>query len=159
MSVPAIRAAIVARMNTVANIGAVFDYQRYEPRVDALASMYRVTIGGQAGGQAQIRGWFVSRVSTEEQSPAVGRWQTLHTWRIRGYMSLDDATASEKTFDGLIEALRDAFRADDTLGGVVASTVVPGGEAGLQLTEQAPVIFAGVLCHSADLRLVTWLNI
>lgn len=155
MSVPAIRAAIVARMNTVADVGSVFDYQRYEPRVDALASMYRVTIGG----QPQIRGWFVTRVSTEERSPAIGRWQTLHTWRIRGYMSLDDASASEKTFDGLIEALRDAFRADDTLGGAVASTVIEGGDAGLQLTEHAPVIFAGVLCHSAELRLVTWQNL
>jgi hypothetical protein len=155
MSVPAIRAAIVAKVSAVANIGAVFDYQRYEPRADALASLYRVNIGG----QDQIRGWWLSRVSTEERSPALGRWQTVHTWRLRGYMSLDDATASEKTFDALIESLRTAFRTDDTLGGVVASTVMDDGTAGLQLTEQVPVLFAGVLCHSADMRLLTWLNI
>lgn len=150
MSLAGIRAAIVARMNTVANIGRVHAYQRYSSNSAAFAELYSVTIGG----VKQIRGWWVSRIATRETSDAIGRYVITHTWRIHGYRSLDDAAASETEFDSLIEALRDAFRIDDNLGGVVSSTVVDEGS-GLQIDEQAPVMFCGVLCHAARGRLFT----
>lgn len=145
-----IRAAIVARLGTVADIGLVHDYQRYATDSAAFASLYTTTISG----RRQIRGWWVSRTATTESSPALGRYIVTHTWRIHGYMSLDDAAATEKTFDTLVEAVRDAFRQDDNLGGVVDGTVIDEG-AGLQLEEQAPVMFCGVLCHAARLTLRT----
>ena len=84
------------------------------------------------------------------------RWSVLTQWRIRGFMALSDAAGTEKTFDDLIDAAADAFRADPTLGGVVFSTLNPqSDETGLQLVQSRPVLFAGVLCHSAELNLYT----
>ncbi|MCP4700274.1 MAG: hypothetical protein GY862_25995 [Gammaproteobacteria bacterium] len=42
-----------------------------------------------------------------------------------------------------------------TLGGVVCSTV-DDSQAGIQIVDSMPVMFAGVLCHSAKLKLNTW---
>jgi len=72
-------------------------------------------------------------------------------------MSLDDADSTELTFDTLIESIRDAFRDDDSLGGLIFSTVIDNksNQAGVQVDETAPVLFAGVLCHSARLSLTT----
>lgn len=145
-----IRAAIVTRLESVTDIGLVHDYQRYATNAAEMAALYQTTIGT----TKQIRGWWVSRIATAEGSPALGRYTVTHTWRIHGYMGLDDAAESEKTFDELVELVRDTFRQDDNLGGVVDSTVLDEG-AGLQLDEQAPVVFAGVLCHAARLTLRT----
>jgi hypothetical protein len=90
----------------------------------------------------------------EERSGAVGRHAVIARWALRGYMALDDSAASEKTFDDLVEALIAAFRADDSLGGVVDSCII-GDIAGLQLDEAGPVMLAGVLCHGARLTLRT----
>lgn len=150
MDVEAIRAAIAAKLATVPNIGRVHDYQRYDQAATGMQGLYLTTVDG----AEQLRGWFVSRVATREDSPALGRYVAVHTWQIRGYLALADAAATEKTMDALIEALRDAFRADETLGGAVDSTVLDEG-AGLQLDEHVPVMFAGVLCHMARLTLRT----
>lgn len=151
MSTPAeIRTAIVIKVLSVANVGRVHDYQRYDANLTGLQSLYRTSIAG----REQIRGWFVTRTATAEDGPQRGRIVVTHTWQIRGYLSLDDSRATEKEFDALIEALAAAFRADETLGGVVATTAVDEG-AGLQLEEHVPVMFAGVLCHMARLTLRT----
>ena len=56
--------------------------------------------------------------------------------------------------DRLIEAVRVAFRHDETLGGVVETTM-SDGRAGPQLDDSGPAMFAGVLCHHARLTLST----
>lgn len=145
-----IRAAIVAKAAMVPNIGRVHEYQRYDTQASGLQGLYRASVGG----VEQLRGWFVTRKATQELGPYRGRTVVIHQWELRGYLGLSDALATEKTMDALIEALRDAFRSDETLGGVVDSTVLDDG-AGLQLEEQQPVLFAGVLCHMARLTLRT----
>jgi hypothetical protein len=81
----------------------------------------------------------------------------LNKWRISGFLSLDDANQSEIVFDNLVEAVCDAFRADETLGGLIAGTVMDNPNvAGIQVEDSGPVMFAGVLCHSARLVLYTW---
>lgn len=141
-----VRAAIVGVMSGVAGIGRVHGYERYAKREAAFKDLFA------SGGQ--IRGWVVRRVATAEDSPAVGRYTITHRWQVRGYMSLDDEAASETAFDDLLEAVRDAFRADETLGGVVASINV-GEVAGLQVDDSGPVMFAGVLCHAVRCTLLT----
>lgn len=145
-----IRAAIAAKVAGVANIGRVHDYQRYEANLGALAALYRTNVNN----IGQVRGWHVTHTSTREDSNALGRYTVTHDWQVRGFMSLDDVAASEKTFDDLVEAVRDAFRSDENLGGLVSSTVVDD-QAGVQADEIAPVMFCGVLCHAARLSLRT----
>lgn len=144
-----VRTAIVAILSTIPAIGRVHAYER---RVDQknLAEHY--------GYNGQLRGWFVRRAGIQERllSPpyAPGPRLEITTWLIRGYLALADAEATELAFDELIEAIRDAFRADDTLGGVV-ETCRHEEEIGIQLDQAGPVSLTGMLCHSAQLRLTT----
>jgi hypothetical protein len=145
-----IRAAIVARVATVPDIGIVHDYQRYAMQMSGFEQLYITEIDG----ERELRGWHVTLTATEETSSSRGRYEIVHIWSLRGYRALNDESGSEKLFDAQVEELRDAFRDDETLGGVVDSTVLPQG-AGLQLAEKVPVMFAGVLCHMARLVLRT----
>jgi len=145
-TIASVRTAIMGKLNAVAGIGATHDYERYAASMAGMKALYL------SGGQ--IKGWNLRRVATEETSPAVGRYVVTHRWRIAGYMALDDSAATEKAFDDLIEAARDAFRADDTLGGVVATCIIDS-VAGAQVQDSGPVMFGNVLCHGARLALAT----
>ena len=140
------RDAIVAKMNSVANIGIVHSFERYAAREKDFRDHFM------SGGE--IRGWVVRRIRTIEKAATIGRWDQTFIWEIRGYMSLDDDGQSELVFDELVEALRDAFRTDETLGGAVDTTIVPE-RAGLEVQGSGPVMFAGFLCHSVRLALTT----
>ena len=148
-----IRAAIVATVAGIADIGKVHGYERYAQKASDLQKTYVATING----VDQLRGWFVRRVGTIENDLAAtagGRYVVTHAWRITGYMALSDDAASEIAFDGLIEAIRDAFRADISLAGLVSS-IEAQDQAGIAVDQSEPVLFCGVLCHSARLSLKT----
>jgi len=143
----AVRAAILGNVNSVADIGQVNDFERYAKSQTNMLKLY------QTG--KQVLGWHLTRrAPVAVTSIAVGRDVVRTSWELRGFMSLDDSAASEKVFDGHVENIRAAMRADESLGGV-AETVLPEGDAGWQVVESGPVMFAGVLCHSATLKLTT----
>jgi len=152
----AIRAALVSRLQAVPEIGVVHGYQRYTANLRDMPALYTSEIGG----VRQLRGWYVSRKRTEETSRVPGAYAVTHEWEIRGYMALLDAAQSEIVFDGLVERIREVFRGEDALGGLVGSIVFDeedGSQAGVQ-AHLEPVMFAGVLCHAArlSLRTRTW---
>jgi hypothetical protein len=123
----------------VAGIGRIHDYERYATRPEALKALF--VQGG------KLHGWTITR----EKTPAVYR-MNLHTERhhrfvLRGYYALDDGAASEKTFQDLLEAIEVAFRSNVTLN----DTAELAGP--LQVERVTPVLFAGVLCHFAELSL------
>lgn len=150
MSVQTIRDAICTTMRTVSGVGVVHNYQRYAHGMDTLKAMYMAT------GSKQLLGWHVTRLAASEYGRIQPRSVERIDWRIQGVMALDDAAQSELAFDDLVEALRDAFRNDDTLGGTVATCTQPdGNEAGLQVDDAGPVMFANVLCHGVRLSLHT----
>ena len=148
-----IRAAIIALHQAVPDVGVVHNRERYANSEDKFRALFVMT---PAGGAQQVRGWWWRRVATAESSVSTGTTMNVHTWECRGYMALNDAEASELAFDALIEALRDAVRADPTLGGVCDQNAVSGEPDGVQVTDAGPVMFCGVLCHSAVLQLRTW---
>lgn len=152
-SVQQLRDAIAAKIASVTNVGKVHPYERYAKSPSALATLY---VSSAQGGN-RILGWYVRRVSTREILIDTGRNYMDHGWRVRGFMSLEDADETEEKFDTLIEAIRTAFRADPSLGGLCETYFNEAGanQAGVQLEEHAPVLFAGVLCHSARLSLTT----
>lgn len=153
MSLEAIRAAIVAKHSAVANIGAVHARERYANSEDKFRELF---VSTPAGGAKQVRGWWWRRVGTVESTVSTGTTMNVHTWECRGYMAFNDADASELAFDALIEAFRDAVRADPTLGGVCEQNAMSGEPDGVQVLDAGPVMFCGVLCHSAVLQLKTW---
>ena len=147
-----IRAGLKTVIETVANVGTVHDYERTAGYAGDMhdAGMFLYT----ATSPDSIRGWQIHLASTTDQSSDLGQNEITHSWQIDAVWQVDDANASEKTFDDTIELVRTAFRADDTLGGVVASLVV-GDIAGAQVPEHDIAEFAGVLCHVAILEIMT----
>lgn len=144
-----LRAAIVAKLTGIAGIGVVHDRERYAVGMDQLKAMY-VPVGEQ-----QLRGWFVRRLGIHEVAAGPRQRVQTITWRIQGVMALDDAASSEIAFDNLIETIGDTFRADPTLGGLVLTPKPEDDDAGVQVVDSGPVMFAGVLCHAARLAITT----
>lgn len=143
-----IREAIRVKVAAVAGIGIVHDYERYAAAQSEFKALFL--------SAGQVRGWLVRHLGLREQAPYIGRTVIDHGWQIRGYMALDDSAATEKTFDNLVEAIVLAFRNDDSLGGLIA-TMNPEDQSfsGVREEDSGPVMFAGVLCHSARLALTT----
>ena len=151
MSLAIHRTAIVALLAAVPSIGVVHDEEPYARTEGAWRSLYLWTAGD---GSQQLRGWFLRRVRTRETMTGVGRTVNAHTWQVRGFMALMPPDTG-KTFDGLVEAFRQAVRNDPDFGGAI----VPGPldqPTGVQVTDSGPVMFCGVLCHSATLALTTY---
>ncbi|MEQ8605182.1 MAG: hypothetical protein RIB45_17860 [Marivibrio sp.] len=141
-----IRAGVLAFVNATPGVGVTHGYQRYAHKVSDFKSLY-------AQGE-KVLGFFITRTgwSCEEHDSATNR--IVNRWTIRGFMALEDEAESEVLFDQALEAMRQQFNTDETLGGVVDTTIVDG-RAGLQLESQEPVMFAGILCHQARLTLST----
>ena len=142
-------AALVAVVSSVPDVGVVHNFERYAAEAATLRAHYTTTVAG----QDQIRGWFVQRWKTIDQKAAQKASFDRSTWRIVGFMGLSDADASELVFQGLVEAIRDALRADLTLGGVVMPP--ERDEHAGPAVECGPVLFAGMLCHRAEIHLTT----
>jgi hypothetical protein len=121
-----VRSALADLIASVPDVGRVHAYQRFASR------------------EAEMR----------ERAFTLGTNVLRVNWAIGGFMALADADQSELVFDDLVESIRDAWRANPTLGGLVAP-VASDDEAGIQVDEIAPVLFCGVLCHAARLSLKT----
>ena len=152
-TIATVRAAIKTRFESIADIGQVHDYERYTKLASALSQLYVAEIDG----EDQLRGLHFRRVSTRETYQALNRWQIYHKWQARYFMALADDNASERTFDTVIEAIRDDFRLNpEIVGGLRKCDIVNDeDEGGVQVSESQPVLFAGVLCHSARLTFTT----
>ncbi|WP_300435624.1 hypothetical protein [Zoogloea sp.] len=145
-----VRSALFDLIASVPEVGRVHAYQRFASREAEMKALYVANIGG----ADQLRGWFVTRTATRERAFTLTTTVQRVSWTIVGYMALADADQSELSFDWLVEAIRAAWRANPTLGGLVAP-VASDDEAGIQVDELATVLFCGVLCHQARLSLKT----
>lgn len=148
-----VRAALKARFEAITDIGRVHDYERYAKQEGAVRALYVATIGT----EEQLRGMHLRRVSTHESYQALNRWHIHHHWQARLFMAFNDADKSEHTFDTLIETIRDSFRANPEIIGDLrkCDLLMNEDDGGVQVIESQPVLFAGVLCHSARLAFTT----
>lgn len=127
----------------VTAIGNVYDYVRWHKDWPNMLSMFKVT-----SPTAQIRFWDISRVKTPEQNKVSKENDRQYTFRIRGFMSLDDSAATEKTFQSLLENVCTAFRNKPTFGGTVVN-VNP-----LQVDTVGHAMVGDVLCHMAECTII-----
>lgn len=145
------RDAIVEQLKTVPNIGVVHGYQRYAARLEKLAELYSTG--------DQLRGWFVRRIEVVERTQDSLYFEIRKRWLIRGYLALQDEKATEQAFDDLLDAIRDAFQSKDWYPELPEDNSLldedEGEQYGLSIDAQEPVMFAGVLCHSARCSLIT----
>lgn len=143
MSEATIREKIKTILSGVTNIGVVHDYRRSASSDAAFIELFRTTISG----VDQIRGWMISRRSASEQQKTTA---APHQYEIDGYMGLQDAAATEKTFTLLIEAVRAAVRDDMTL------FAAGFAHDALQVQTQEELMFGAVLCHHVKLTFAVY---
>jgi len=112
MSEALIRAQIQTTLQGVSGVGAVHDYERY-PR--SLADFFTSMKSGN-----KVNGWVIHRESTQSTRITLGvngQIERAHKFKIAGFYELDDSAGSEKTFQGLLDAIFEAFKADSGLSG------------------------------------------
>lgn len=146
----AIRTQIYTILNAVTDVGKVYDYERWAADWSTFINLFKTTIGA----VDQIRGWEIGRRSVKEERITLGISSSgnekNHGFLIRGYMRVNDAEASEKIFNALIEAIATAFRGNKKLNDTARDHDFI----------QAEIIefrlFGGVLCHYAELNLTVY---
>ena len=145
-----IRAAIKATLEKVPNSGVIHEYERFSKDPKSFSAMYLKNNA--------LLGWHIRRLNISEQKFSSMYNRVTITWRIRGFAGLVDGAGSELVFDELIDNIRAAFRRlpvlCDQAGEELAKTVV-NGQAGVQVQNSEPVMFAGVLAHRVTLALTT----
>ena len=142
-----LNAAIVAQLGGVTNIGAVHAYSRYIADWPTFLDQFKETVGG----VEQIRGWFVTLANPAITNEPSAFRQRTRTYRflITGILGVKDASATESTFIGLVEAVLDALDDETTLG--VSGVVVGGFSPECRIVELRQ--FGSVLCHVAEIGL------
>lgn len=146
----AIRTAIAGVIDAVADTGVVHQFERYAKTAGELKTLY---LTGD-----KLLGWHIRLVTRRRKQPGLGRWIVTITWRLTAYQSFEDSSQSELAFDAMVEAVDRAFRDDVSLGGVLnMGTVIDEQDdlQGMQVDDTGPVLFCGVLCHSARCTLMT----
>lgn len=144
MSLSAIRTEIKTILNSVTDIGVVHDYERWSKDWNTILSLF------QPSGKAYIRGWMITRRATSEQVITQGPGGTNqrdHSFVIKGVFGLKDDTASEKTFQDLLESICTALRGNPTLNGSALGCEPP------QVLSVDIRMFSQVLCHYAEIEL------
>lgn len=142
MSIAAdIRNAIVEKLSAITGIGQVHSYERYAAQQSKLKELF------EANGR--ILGWVVRRSGFKKTAIADAIFTVRSQWSVRGYMSLDDTAQTEILFDALADLVQVTLANDPTFE--VASWV-PEYELKAELE---PVMFCGVLCHSANITFDT----
>jgi len=123
------RAYLKTVLESVANIGVVHDYERWATLRSDFISKFKATIGG----EDVVRGWTISCTGFANESIEHDEHEKhsivirAYTFKIRGYFTVDDASASEKTAWALITAVAKALDLDDTIHGEDESYGSPPG--------------------------------
>lgn len=145
MSESAQRTEIKNIMDTVTDIGKVYDYERWAANWNDFINLFKSV------AHSQIRGWEISRKAAGIKKAAIGTsigsYLKDNDFVIKGYMAIDDSAATEKTFNTLIEAVEAKFRSNMTLNGAAKDHDY------IQVRVIDSRMFGSVLCHYAELYL------
>ena len=95
-----------------------------------------------------IQFWFITRETTEAEDLGPRLTARRHRIAVHGYAGVNDAVASEKSFQALIESVVQALGADRKLN----QTARHSGPAQVRTVDFR--IVSNVLCHHAELVLV-----
>lgn len=145
MSEATVRASIKTLIESVSNVGLVYNREPLVNTWDQFLVFFKTTISS----VDMIRGWTISC----EAIPAVGFVasggrntgnQYNYEYHIRGYQSFNYNTDTENAFLLIAQAVMAALNS-----GIVGGTVFNADLA--QLISYTPRLFDGVLCHVAEI--------
>ncbi len=137
---------IETTMNTVANIGEVHPFIRYWKTDADFRSLFQTTIAT----KVQIRGWTITRdgIPGNDRFTAGGPHRLSNNFVIRGYLSLEDGTETEKTFQGLVDAVIKALDENRQLN---CNAEITGPATVPTISHRE---FGNVLCHYCEINYV-----
>lgn len=134
----AIVAAVASRLDATTGVVNVHVYQRHVAEWKALITMLVVP------GSGLVSGWTVSRYRCDEEWLTNKEVTRTHHFKLRAYYGCKDSTATESTFQNLLDAVGNKFREEFDMDGT----------AELREPLQWPIIdyrlFSGTLCHYAE---------
>jgi hypothetical protein len=150
MSETAIRAAIKSEIEAALPNAIVHDYERWAKNWSDVITLLKTS------GNI-VHSWMISRRQVVRQQATHCEIEVCHIYTIRGVYGLNDSNGSEKTFQGHIDSLTEAFDDDQTMGGV-CDTIHPDfgpltGAVGLQVNDISHRMFGTILCHYAECSL------
>lgn len=147
MALADIRTALKAILEGISGIGRVHDYERWTPEWKGVLDLYRDPTSG------TLRAWTITRGATPEDLLTVGgtSGQNLrrHEMVIRGYWALDDSAATEKTFQGTVEAICVELRKDPATTALGTSVLGSSGPPTVRVVGH--VLLGDALCHYAEI--------
>lgn len=144
MSESAIRTQIATIVSDIQDIGIVHDYERWAVDWGKFIVLFKDPASG------KILGWEVGRKPPIGDSKDDQGTIATHTYFVRGYMAVNDAAKTEKTFNSLIEEIRGEFRTKKDLNGAALGTEY------IKVDSLDTRSFAGVLCHFTELTLTVY---
>jgi hypothetical protein len=102
-----IRPAVKAVLEAVDGVGVVSDFEPWVRRLEELKTFF------QPENEDALRGWTISRESVVESygSLSRGEAEARHAVVIRGYMSVSQQGATERTFQDLVDTVTAALLA------------------------------------------------
>jgi len=135
----AIVAAVAAKL-TAGGAQNVYAYQRHVADWKAMLALFQYG----TGGAAVIHGWTVSRERVDETWLTNKEVVRVHHFKIRGYYGCKDSSATEDTFQNLLDTVSNKWREEFDMEGT-AEQRTP-----LQFPMIDHRLFSGVLCHYAE---------
>lgn len=133
-----VREGIAARLRTVTGIGRVHDYFRLSTHAAEANALFVA--------EGRLHVWFVTLAQDtpyREQRRGTCTEATLR-YTIQGLYALKDADASEKAFEGVLQAVLDALRDRDGYQFGVSAVIDSGPPAVVQFDE---VTWGNILNH------------
>jgi hypothetical protein len=143
MSEALITAQIKIIMESVTGIGVVHDYFRYvRSWADWLALMTHTV---SSPPSSKINGWMFQRQKTTSSKLASGYIENVHTYNFLGLYEIDDAGASGKAFEAILDAIQDKFKDYPNLNGTVwVHDLIQIDEVGIDDYENVSYHYAGL---------------
>lgn len=139
MSYTTILAEIKTILEGISGIGTVHDYKRFSDNV--------TTLNNRAVSSSKFHVWFITRRAAPSTSSGSTQVFREHEFVLEGWYAIDDANASEKTFQALCDTIMDEFNSSTNilLNGTADNIRSPQLE---EFTIEGETL-AGVLCHKA----------
>ena len=141
MSLSTVRTQMKTMLESVSGIGEVYDYKRYSNDLTTYKNLF---VEG-----SKVTTWEIIRdtFSMNVHGGSGGVEDRTHNFIIRGFYSLNDKLASEKTFQDLVDTVIEVFRDDPTLSGVANIVNMPV-EGSFSMEK-----LGNVLCHKVEINI------
>jgi hypothetical protein len=147
MSDESIRLKMKEIIERVPGCGFVHDYERWSTDWNKFIALFKDP------ASSKILGWEISRRNASGTYISNSEEEVSADYIIHGYMGVQDADRTDIKFNALIDALRDQFKADMTLGGLNQ------GPQGFNCGTIEPRSFGSVLCHYCEITIpVTYIT-